>query len=103
MCVHLSTTFRITCPETGLPIDGSYDDTTGKLDLMPAGFLEGFLDEVNEKKAECVLWCIRSEASSHLAWSDARLRLIARGVKPSELEQGSHTCVLATATATRLP
>ncbi len=83
MCVHTQNkvTFRFTCPDTGFPVDGTYEDETGRLTLWPDYPVDS---NVNQRK-DCFMWCIRSEFDAFLAWGDARTRLIDRGVNPAEL------------------
>ncbi len=87
MCVRMSCDFTFTCPETGLMVNGRYNDETGRMELRPEHDGSQAL-----KTYDCTMWCIRSESSSHLSWDDARARLISRGVKPEELQKGSESC-----------
>ncbi len=75
------TRFRFTCPDTGFPVDGAYDEMRGTLQLEPDPPMWADVDE----RAECCLWCIRSELSRYLDYDDLCRRLVLRGVKPSEL------------------
>ncbi len=75
------TSFRFTCPDTGFPVDGSYDESTGLITLEPDPPPEADLDD----RGECCLWCIRSEIPRYDGFNDVRERLVLRGVDPSEL------------------
>ncbi len=75
------TTFRFTCPDTGFPVDGHYDEATGEITLEPDPPMDADVD----KRFECCLWCIRSEMSRYDGFTDVRERLALRGVDPSEL------------------